>query len=854
MTSGKRPTPWSWLVTMAWRDSRRSRRRLLLFASPLVFGVATLVAIQSLRVNINDSIDAQSKSLLGADLLLSSRQPFTGDAAALLSEIGGDRISEISFTTMAYSAKGDGARLVHLRGVEPGFPHFGKIQVAPGGSSDGTLASNQLLLEPSLAEQFDLQPGDTLRFGDLESTTVGVLQTSPPQASYFAAFSPQVLIPLSDIERTGLITRRSLVFYRHYIRLPDGTDPEALVEPLKDRLKAARVSWQTPERRRRDIGRQLDRLYRFLSLVSLASVILGGIGIASAIHQHVSRRLRSIAILRCLGAASRDAFGIYLVQAMALGSLGCLGGILLGVGIQASLPAILSQITPLEIAFRLAPSAILAATFLSLLICLSFALLPLLRIRHVPPLAAIRSALLNTGRSKKEPLYWIIGGLLVLTILGFGLWNQGWHRRTFSTSGGLIAVFILLFGFAKATILLSRRLVRSGWPFTLRQGVSALYRPNNQTLAVIVALGLGVFLIVTLVLTQNLLLAQLDRERLSENGNLILVDVQPDQSEAVRALLQEEQVEVLQSAPMVSMRIESIKGRSIAELVKDESADIPGWTLRRDFRSTYRAELDDSETLLRGEWISRVDNYDFSAPAPVSLEEGMAKDLKLDLGDTFTMDVQGLSVPMRVASIREVDWGTLGLNFFMVFPEGIFEEALAFYVYTAFVEDPSQSGRLQSEITKAFPNLSVIDLTLIMRSLQDILDKVSIAIRFMAAFTILTGILILLATLLSGRAERLQQMALLRTLGASNSQIWRILSSEYAMLGFLSAAVGVTLSLLAFWPLAYHVFEAPFSIDLRILGLAIGISALATWILGILLSRGITRVPPLQATRDPSIS
>lgn len=845
---------WQWRLTMAWRDSRQSRQRLLLFSSPLVFGVATLVAIQSLRDNIDDSIDEQSKALLGADLLLSSRQPLTEEGQALLREIGGDQIREVSFTTMAYSSKADEARLVHLRGVEEGFPHFNTMDVAPLDAWDPFVVPGSHVMEQSLAEQLALEPGDTLKLGDLESRMAGTLLSSPPRASYFAAFSPQVVLPLEDIAKTNLLTERSLMFHRYYIRLTDGTDPDALVDRLKDRFKTERLSWQTAEKRRRDISKQLDRLYRFLSLVSLASVVLGGIGIGSAIHQHVSRRLRSIAILRCLGATSRDALAIYLLQALALGALGCFFGSLLGVAIQASVLAVLSQITPLDIHFKLSLPAILTAAGLSLLICLSFAILPLLKIRHVPPLAAIRAALLRHGRGRREPWAWGIGVILASAILGFSLWNQGVSWRALGTGGGLIGVFLLLWLFAKLTILASRRVVRPWWPFTLRQGLNNLHRPNNQTLAVIMALGLGVFLIVTLLLVQRLLLDQLRQERLAENGNLVLVDVQPDQAEGVRALLTEQQTEIIQSAPMVSMRIESIKGRSVADLVKDPDADVPGWTVRRDFRSTYRAHLDSSEKLIQGQWIARVDNYDFESPAPVSLEEEIAKDLGLTIGDTFTMNVQGLSLPMKVVNLREVDWGNLGLNFFMVFPEGIFEEALAFFVYTAYVPDPAQSGRLQTELAKAYPSISVIDLTLIIRALQDILDKVALAIRFMAAFTILTGILILIATLISGRTERIQQMAFLRTLGASNKQIWRILASEYAALGALATLIGIGLALLAFWPLSMKVFDASFHVPLGIIASALAIGSLATLCIGLLLSRGLTTAPPLETVRREEMS
>ena len=845
---------WRWLFNMAWRDSRQSRKRLLLFSSPLVFGVAALVAIQSLRDNIQDSIDAQSKTLVGADLLLSSRRAFEGDAQKLLEEIGGEQIREIAFTTMAYSKKADSARMVHLRGVGEGFPHFGEIDAKPASSWDPDLKPGTFVLEESLAEQYGIAPGDTLKFGDWESTMAGSLVTSPPRASYFAAFSPQVLIPLAEVEKTGLVTARSLVFHRAYVRFTDGTDPEALVDNYKERFKAARVSWQTPEKRRRDIGKQLDRLYRFLSLVSLASVVLGGIGIASAIHQHVARRLRSIAILRCLGTPAADAFGIYLIQAVALGVLGCVGGVVLGVAIQASIPALVANVTPLDINFKISPLAIAVASGLSLLICVSFALFPLLKVRHIPPLAAIRAALLNTGNQRRDRWTWVIAGGLVLVILGFGIWQQGVHWRSFATSGGLMGVFLLLFLVAKLTVYLSRKFVRPWWPFSLRQGLSNLHRPNNQTLAVMVALGLGTFLIVTLILVQNLLLNQIRQERLAENGNLVLIDVQPDQAEDLRALLAEQETKIIQAAPMISMRIEAIKGELVTDLVKNPESDVPGWTLRRDFRSTYRSSLTSSEKLVAGEWVERVENFDFETPVPVSLEMGIAKDLGLNLGDTITMDVETIPIQMKVTSLREVDWGSLGLNFFMVFPEGVFDEALAFFVYTAFVDDPGRSASLQTEIAKAFPNLSVVDLTLIVKALQDILDKVALAIRFMAGFTVVTGILILMATLISGRGERLRQMALLRTMGASNTHVWRILSSEYLALGFLASLVGVVLALAAFWPLATFVFDSPFSVDVGVLFVAIGVSSLATLVLGLALSRGITTAPPLEVVRQQDMA
>ncbi len=839
---------------MAWRDSRRGRRRLLLFSSPLILGVAALVAIQSLRDNVNDAIEEQSRALLGADLLLSARQPFAGEAATLIKEIGGEQTSEIAFTTMAYSEKADMARLVHLRGVNADFPFYGDLETTPAGIWESSLASGTFVLEQNLVEQFQLQPGDTLKLGNTEHVMAGALTSSPPRASLFAAFAPQVLIPLADIEKTGLLTARSLAFYRTYIKLPPGQNPHKLAEKLDPKLDALRISWQTPEKRRRGIGKQLDRLYRFLKLIGLASIILGGIGISSAIHQHISRRLPNVAILRCMGCTARQAFGIYVIQATTLGLIGCAGGVLLGVAIQAQLPALLSAVAPLEIPFQLSPTAIFLAASLSMIICVSFSLFPLLKIRRVPPLAAIRSALLNTSGRKRDPWAWGIGTLLVTALLGFSLLGGGPKKQALFMAGGLIAVFMLLALVTFVATWASRKLARHGWSFAMRQGLANLYRPNNQTFAVVMALGLGVFLILTLLLVQRVLLQQLDSDRLAEKGNVFLLDVQPDQQAGVERTLAEHGSEVIQTAPLISMRLLSVKGRSVSELVNDEKDKVPGWILRRDFRTTYRSEISESEKLLDGQWIARVENYEVDQAAPVSIEKGIAEDLKITVGDEIEMDVQGVSLRLVIANIREVDWGTMGLNFFLVFPEGILEEALSYHVYTTFISDPAVSGRLQTALTKAFPNVTVIDLTLVIEALEDILSKVAMAIRFMAAFTVFTGLLILVATLVSSRGDRLRQMALLRTLGCSSAQIWRILCSEYVALGVLASLAGAALALLALWPLTQFVFETPFLASPVLIFAAVLLSSLATLLLGLMLSRGLTRRPPLEVIRDENLS
>ena len=739
---------------------------------------------------------------------------------------------------------------MHLRGIGKNFPFYGEIETEPAKVWVNGLKPGEFVIEQSLAEQFQLSLKGKLQVGDLKPEMTGLLTTSPPRASLFASFAPQVLIPIEDIAKTGLLTKRSLAFHRVYIKLPSGTNVQQLAESLEPEFKALRLSWQTPEKRRQNIGKQLDRLYRFLSLIGLASVILGGIGISSAIHQHISRRLPSIAILRCLGSPVRDAFGIYLIQAVLLGLMGCLVGACLGVGIQAVVPRLLETVSPLELTFAISWQAILLASIVSLAICLCFSCLPLLKIRRVPPLAAIRSALLQTVSRHLDPWAILINAILLVTLVGFSLWQNPSVKQGFIMAGGLIGVFLLLGAVGKLAVMASRRLVRPWWPFSLRQGAANLHRPHNQTLAVLLSLGMGVFLILTLMIVQQLLLDQLDQDRLANKGNLFLLDVQPEQQQGVEEALAAEGAALIQKAPLISMRLTHIKGHPVTEIAKEKDSKVPGWILRRDFRCTYRSKISDSEKIVDGPWIEAVGNYDMETAAPISLEQDIAKDMGVGIGDELIMDVQGLPLTLRVVNLREVNWGSMGLNFFIVFPEGILEDALSYYVYTTFAEDASQSAGLQTRLAKTYSNVSVIDLTLVVEMLEGILQKVALAIRFMAAFTILTGVLILIATLISGRAERVREMALLRTLGASNRQILQALMSEYLLLGLLASITGAVLALAASWPLAIFVFDTPFhsSIPL-VLAVMLG-GSLATLLLGLLLSRGVSKTPPLEVLRQ----
>jgi len=477
-------------------------------------------------------------------------------------------------------------------------------------------------------------------------------------------------------------------------------------------------------------------------------------------------------------------------------------------------------------------------------VCCGFALLPLLRVRRISPAATLRqSAALDrvTGWWRAWPVYLLLAALLTL----LALVNAPDWKRALGMVAGLGVAFGILIAVAQGLVLAARRLVRPTWPYLVRQGISNLHRPHNQTLLFLLSLGLGTFLLLTVLLTNNLLTQRLAVANSPDSPNVYLIDVQPDQVEAVSALVRSLQLPVLESAPMVTMRLQSMRGVPVRQL--EQQGAVPKWVLQREFRSTYRDHLNATETLAAGEWLTRVP--DPNGPVPVSLEEGIAKDLHAGLGDELVFDVQGVPVRARITSLRKVDWSRFNLNFYMVFPPGVLEGAPGFHVLTTRVAAGMSSGDLQRALVRKFPNVTAIDLTLILATIRGMLEKISRVVSVLAGFTVAAGLPILAGTLLNGRDQRLYESVLLRTLGASAGQVRVILMIEYATLGTLSALAGVVLAAAANAALALFVFDGNPWPDPPLLAVAfaavIGVALLG----GLALSRGVCRHPPLKILR-----
>lgn len=833
-----------WIWKMAWRDSRSSRRHLLLFSSAIVLGIAALVAIGSFGANLRETVNEQAKSLLGADLAVTSRDSIAGETEALLNSLGGEQAREVIFSSMIRFPKADGTRLAQVRALGGGFPFYGTLETDPPGASADFRQGQRALVEESLMNQFEAKVGDQVKIGETLFTIAGALKKVPGETMAFSTIAARVYIPLAELPKTKLVRPESFARYKVFYKFPPGTDVARRVQKIESKLIKLRLKSETVEERKADLGKAMENLQHFLSLGGFVALLLGGVGVASAIHIHIKEKWASVAVLRCLGAPVRRTIGIYLAQGIMLGLAGSVAGAMVGLLVQAALPKVVADFVPFPIEFSVAWGSVLQATGAGFAICLLFSLLPLVSVRLISPLAALRAS--EPPAAAKDPARWflsllLVAGVMLLAVSQSQRWTQG-IGFTFGIGGAFLVLWLAASGVRRC----ARKLISPRWPYVWRQGMSNLYRPNNRTLLLMLSLGLGTFLILTLFLVQQLLLKEMIPPAREGQPNTALFDIQSDQKEGVAALLKRHGLPVLQEVPMVSMRLTSLQGRAVESLLKDPDKKAPGWALRREYRSTYRDQLVDTETTVQGLWPAPAG----AEAVPISVEEGIAKDLSLKLGDEMVFNVQGMLLTNRIAHIRKVDWRRLQPNFFVVFPSKALEDAPGSHVITTRIDGPKASAAFQREMGAQFSNVSTIDLTMALQTIDSIIGKVSFVIRFMAIFTVATGLIVLAGAILSGRYQRLRESILLRTLGASGGTVLRILLVEYFLLGLLASLTGVLLSQAGTWALARFVFEMPFFPSPLPSLLAVAVVTAITMATGMAMSRDILKRPPLEILRQ----
>lgn len=866
------------LFGLAWRESRTARRRLLLYMSSISLGVAALVAIDSFSENTIRSVHEQSRAIMGGDLSMTRNAPTTKPVDSLLDSLrahGAQTVTSTNFMSMALVPRSGGTRLVQVHAVASGYPFYGDIVTEPATAWGQLEGGANIVVDPSLLVSLDARLGDTISIGLVKFVATGTLKSVPGDVGISAAIGPRVYIPERFVAQTGLLVFGSRAEYETLFKLPSAQAADDIASRLGKRLlQGTNGSVRPAGYNESRLASAIDQLHDYLAIVGLVALLLGGIGVASGVHAFAMRKIDPVAILRCLGATSWQVLAIYTAQAAVMGFVGAAAGVVLGVAIQFAMPHVLADFLPVDVTLHLEPKAIGLGLAIGVWVALLFAMRPLVALRRVSPLQALRrepdaDAL---RRARWDPLRLLLSLAIVASVIELGLSRADTVGRGIGFTVAIGLAIGILWLAATLLSMAARRAVRPSWPFPLRQGIASLYRPGNQTRAVVLALGFGVFLMSTLYQVQHNILHSLDIRMGEARANVVFFDVQDAQHRGIDSLVHAANAELIDETPIVPMRVSSINGKPVATILAEQdslrrermavgrggrgargrrqgSGERRGspWALRREFRSTFRDTLTSSEQLASGRWFGRPRS---DSLGEVSLEQDAAGELGVGLGDTIVWNVQGVLVPTIVTSTRDVKWQSFSPNFFAVFDPRSLAAAPKQYAILVKTANPTATAHLQRDVVARYPSVSSLDLSLIQQTVKSVLGKVTMAVRFLALISLALAIPVLFSAVAATRRERLREGVLLKTLGATRRQIARIMLAEYALLGGLGALTGVILSTFAGWAVVHWIFGQPFSPAYVAAAIvALGMIALAVAI-GLLTGRDVFAETPMAALRE----
>lgn len=835
----------SFLARTAFRDSRKDRSKLVLFMSSIILGIAALVAINSFNDNLVKDINTEAKSLLGADIEISGNNTLSDELVPVADSIPGEKATEVELFSMGYLPAQDQSQFVRIKGLEGGFPFYGKLKTIPQDAATTFKEENTALVDDGMMLQYKVEVGDSIRLGEKMFKIGGRLLSVFGGGGLGSSFAPSVYIPKSTIEETKLIQPGSLVEYAYYYKVPEDFDADLWQERVNKQFRDGSMRIETVEEQKDDLQEAFSSLNNFLNLIALVSLLLACIGVASSVLIYVKNKIPSIAIFRCLGMKGNEAFFIYLLQIFSVGAISVLIGAALGSGIQMLLPLVLQDLLPYAVDMDLSWPAIVEGIGVGIAITLLFALVPLISIRKISPLRTLRSVG-DEASGTRDVWTWVIYGLIILLVFFF-LWRLiGFPQDAAVFTGGLLGSFLVLFGVSKAITWTIRKYFPRGWNFVFRQGLSNLYRPNNQTNTLIVSIGLGTAILTTLFVIQGIILNNVESMGAGNQPNMILYGIERNQVEEVAAVTKKYNMPLTQQVPVVTMDLVSWKGKTKKEWLADTTGNSRRWAINREARVSFQDTMPPDEKLLEGTFTGKVNPGDTIF---ISLGRRYADGLDVGLGDEMIWNVQGAIIPTVVGSIRELNFRKMESRFFILFPLGVLEDAPQFNILVTKSPDKQTTANYRNDIVRAFPNVSVIDLGSILATLNDILTKVSYVIKFMAAFSILIGLIVLVSSLFLSKFQRIRESVLLRTIGAVKKQILQINIVEYTILGVLSSATGIMIALIGSFALAKWVFELDFQIKWLPIFIVFLLIVGLTVTIGLWNSREVIQKSPLEVLR-----
>ena len=839
----------NFVFAMAVREMRASWKRLLFFFICIAIGVGAIVALRSVIQSVRHTFAGEARSLIAADAIITSNQALNPDLIAKidrrLQTAGAESIRSVELATMTRPAdRADGrARMVELRAVEAGFPYYGTMKLAGAQAFDHSLLANfGVLVRPELLAQLDVKVGDRLTIGSQRFTIRGVLESEPGRRLGAFSIGPRVFVDLADLEKAGLVGFGSRASMQRLLRVPEATFDKLIVDLRADFANEfARVrSYKATED---DIGEDFERAENYLSLVGLVIVILGGIGVSSVTRVFVQQKMKSIAVLKCVGARSSQLLAIYVAQVAVLGLAGsALGVALAGLAMQA-IPLYVS--TPgVEIDYGLTLPAVAQGLGIGLLVSLLFSLVPLLDVRHVKPSLLLR----DEARSHRPDAIQIAVTLFVVAgLVGLTVWQAGSLRIGSVVAGGFAATAIVLH-FAGSLLIRAVRPLSRSRSFALRHAVLQLSRPGSQMRIVLLAVGLGSFFIIGVRSLQQNLIDQFAVRMSADSPDMFLLDVQRDQVEAVEAVIAahlDSGVTPPALVPVLRARVVGVAG---SEVNLENYEDVRGrGSLAREYTITFRSKLESNEKVVLGKFWDDTPSQE----PEVSIEQFINEQFKVNVGDTMRFDVLGRSISARVTSVRLVEWSESRAGGFMfVFRPGVLEQAPHSYIgFMRGPKDLDQRSRMQTALVAVAPNVSVIDGREIIEAIKSVIDNVTLAVTVVGTLVVVSGLMILIGAVAMTKFRRVYEAAIFKTLGATRGLIAAVLVMEYGLLGVLAGGIGAGGAIGLSWAVSRYALDIPFTPLIGMSAIGVAVTTLLVAAIGVVSSWEVLQRKPLATLR-----
>jgi putative ABC transport system permease protein len=840
----------TFVLGMTLREMRASWKRLLFFFVCLSIGVGSIVAIRSVIQSVRGVFNGEARALITSDLILTSNQPFGDKADALIDQRLRDAEASshlsVEVATMVRSADPArvASRMVELRAVEAAFPFYGTVKLSEGQPYEYSLLEGfGVLVRPEVLAQLGLRVGDRLLIGKQPFTIRGVIEAEPGRRLGAFSLGPRVFISYQDLQSTGLLSFGSRASYQRLVKVGDATF-DSLVQNLRTDLSSTFVRFRSYKATEDDIGEDFARAENYLSLVGLVIVILGGIGVSSVTRVFVAQKVKSIAILKCLGGRSRQLLAIYMTQVIVLGLAGSAFGILLAGLAVAAIPSTIAASAGITVDYSLTASAVIQGLGIGLLVAILFSLPPLLEIRDVKPSLLLRA---EAVKRRFDPVQVAVIVLAVAGLVGLTVWQAGSLRIGSVVAVGFAATALVLHLAGVALIKAIAPLAGARW-FPLRHAVLQLSRPGSQARIVLLAVGLGSFFIVGVRSLQENLVNEFTVNLSPDLPDMFLLDVQQDQVADMTALLkrwQQPGTPEPQLLPILRARVVGVEGREVS---LEDYEDVRGrGSLAREYTITYRPALERNETVVDGAFWDGTP----SSAGEVSIEESLRERFRINVGDVMRFDVMGRQIEARVTSVRHVDWGDSRAGGFMfVFRPGLLDDAP--HGFISFFRGPdnvAERAALQTQLVAGFPNVSVIDGREMLNTIRTIVENVTLAVTVVGSLVVLSGLLILIGAVAMTKFRRIYEAAIFKTLGATRRMIGSVLLIEYGVLGALSGTIGSVGAIALTWGISRFALDIPWS-PLPLISVAgIVISAILVAIVGVAASWEVLQRKPLATLR-----